>query len=336
MTVLTGLQVQEIVIDYTSCRKATNDSKFEDMPSGLVKSSFKGSQEGCRVTTPQWRGNSTRKTYGDGDPVDTHLCSVQFSIPNDLNPPVLFYYRLTNFYQNHRRYVKSLDSDQLKGEAVAQKDTGACDPLRKEPGTNKTYYPCGLIANSVFNDTFANPIQLNVHNDNAAELEYNMTDSGIAWDSDTKNLYKPTKYKLEDIAPPPNWYLKYQKGYTENNPPPNLQKDEAFQVWMRTAGLPNFSKLAKRNDKEVMQCSKYQVDITDSKLSVFASVSGWNLTRVADFPVDIFGGTKSIVISTRTVIGGKNPFLGIAYIAVGGICIVLGALFTVTHLVKPR
>lgn len=34
--------------------------------------------------------------------------------------------------------------------------------------------------------------------------------------------------------------------------------------------------------------------------------------------------------------GGKNPFLGIAYVVVGGICIVLGALFTVAHLIKPR
>ena len=49
-----------------------------------------------------------------------------------------------------------------------------------------------------------------------------------------------------------------------------------------------------------------------------------------------YGGTKAIIISTRTVMGGKNPFLGIAYVVVGGICIVLGALFTVTHLIKPR
>lgn len=43
-----------------------------------------------------------------------------------------------------------------------------------------------------------------------------------------------------------------------------------------------------------------------------------------------------MVISTRTVMGGRNPFLGIAYVVVGGLCIVLGAIFTVTHLLKPR
>lgn len=43
-----------------------------------------------------------------------------------------------------------------------------------------------------------------------------------------------------------------------------------------------------------------------------------------------------MLISTRTVMGGKNPFLGIAYIVVGGLCILLGALFTATHLIKPR
>lgn len=34
--------------------------------------------------------------------------------------------------------------------------------------------------------------------------------------------------------------------------------------------------------------------------------------------------------------GGKNPFLGIAYLVVGGLCILLGAVFLATHLVKPR
>jgi len=57
---------------------------------------------------------------------------------------------------------------------------------------------------------------------------------------------------------------------------------------------------------------------------------------LSDFPVTIFDGTKAILLSTRTVMGGKNPFLGIAYVVVAGICVLLGALFTVTHLIKPR
>lgn len=57
---------------------------------------------------------------------------------------------------------------------------------------------------------------------------------------------------------------------------------------------------------------------------------------LTDFPVLEYDGTKAILISTRTVMGGKNPFLGIAYVVVAGVCIVLGVLFTVTHLIKPR
>lgn len=202
-------------------------------------------------------------TYrGSRLPVNTSICSLQFTIPNNLKPPVLLYYRLTNFYQNHRRYVKSVDSNQLKGDSISNNSLGACTPLDTD-SDGKPYWPCGLIANSRFNDSFSNPVQLNAHDSSASNITYNMTETGIAWKSD-KALYGKTKYEPSAITPPPNWYLQYQDGYTSDNLP-DLESDEAFQVWMRTAGLPNFSKLAKRNDNETMQCSTYEVDIQNSK-----------------------------------------------------------------------
>ena len=60
------------------------------------------------------------------------------------------YYGLTNYYQNHRRYVKSRDDNQLLGNNIDPKDLNSdCEPYK----WNKTfgYAPCGAIANSLFN-----------------------------------------------------------------------------------------------------------------------------------------------------------------------------------------
>ncbi|CAF9926749.1 MAG: hypothetical protein HETSPECPRED_006414 [Heterodermia speciosa] len=314
-------QVEELSIDYSECRNsATTD--FTDVPSGKVSSSFKSNTNCPNMANAKarWRTrNETGVQYEGGTAKNpTPFCTLHFPIPNNIGPPVLFYYRLTNFYQNHRRYVKSLDSDQLKGDAVSVSTikSGSCDPLRLD-SSGKPYYPCGLIANSIFNDTFKSPLLINVKSDNDANQTYQMTNTSIAWSSD-KALYGKTKYKPQEIAVPPNWQERWPDGYSDEHLPPDLESDEGFQVWMRTAGLPAFSKLALRNDNQTMDCGMYEVDIRDT------------------FPVTEYGGTKSILISTRTVIGGKNPFLGIAYVVVGGICVVLGALFTVAHLIKPR
>lgn len=150
----------------------------------------------------------------------------------------------------------------MKGEARSN-DTisgGTCDPLRLDPDTKKAYYPCGLIANSVFNDTFSSPVLVTPRDSSNKNETYFMTNKGIAWETD-KELYKPTKYKPYEVSPPRNWQERYPHGYTEDNPPPNLQDDEEFQVWMRTAGLPTFSKLARRNDTDSMRSGMYQLDI---------------------------------------------------------------------------
>ena len=263
-------QVEELSIDYSECRKSAT-AKFSDVPSDKVSSSFKSSTANCTkmAKTVQWRTwNKTGFQYEGGTAKNpTPFCTLQFPIPNNIGPPVLFYYRLTNFYQNHRRYVKSLDSDQLKGDAVPASTikSGSCDPLRLD-SSGKPYYPCGLIANSLFNDTFESPVLINVKSDNDANETYSMTNTSIAWSSD-KALYGKTKYKPQDIAVPPNWQERWPDGYSNEHLPPDLENDEGFQVWMRTAGLPAFSKLALRNDHQTMNCGMYEVNIRDSRCS---------------------------------------------------------------------
>jgi hypothetical protein len=49
-----------------------------------------------------------------------------------------------------------------------------------------------------------------------------------------------------------------------------------------------------------------------------------------------FGGKKSVVLSTTTWIGGKNDFLGTAYILIGGLSLVYSLIFLLMYVMKPR
>ena len=68
---------------------------------------------------------------------------------------VYIYYGLSNFYQNHRRYVKSRDDHQLLGSL--DEVSNECDPFARystDPNNSsavKQVVPCGAIANSLFN-----------------------------------------------------------------------------------------------------------------------------------------------------------------------------------------
>ncbi|KAH7117763.1 CDC50 family protein-like protein [Dendryphion nanum] len=330
-------KVQELSIDYTGCSLGRDgkpgeapETTFDFDPNnrtlGDIDPKKVSSIFGNKKTTikPQWGRTTQDLRWPSGHVQEgVNVCILSFTIPTDVKPPILFYYRLDNFYQNHRRYVKSIDVEQLKGNArdAGQIRSGDCEPLDVN-SEGKPYYPCGLIANSMFNDTFWN-LSLNISNTQAnpdgsrGAESYQFTNEGIAWESEGK-LYQKTKYEKSAVVPPPNWRAQYPEDGYATSGIPDLNKNEAFQVWMRTAGLPTFSKLAMRNDKDTMKFGTY-------RLAIFEN-----------FPVEEYGGHKSILISTRTVMGGKNPFLGIAYLVVGGLCILLGAIFLATHLIKPR
>ena len=81
------------------------------------------------------------------------------------------FYALKNFYQNHRRYIRSRNDNQLLGNLQEKLDPDDCKPYRdcgnsidccngavgEGPCGNKlpnetVYLPCGAIANSFFSD----------------------------------------------------------------------------------------------------------------------------------------------------------------------------------------
>lgn len=306
-------KVNQIQFDYTYCSTEAPTSfgtSGKHFPGGIVES---------------WR-------YTNG----TKLCSIRFSVDSDFSAPVFIYYRLTNFYQNHRRYVKSFDANQLKGDKLygSQLSTN-CDPLTVPPsgttinGTqiptngpqNAQYYPCGLIANSMFSDNIGNPFLVSTN------TPYVFSSNGISWPSDSKKYgetqwaSQPNNVINQFLVPPPLWSQSmpeiYGNGYDQSNLI-NVATDERFQVWMRTAGLPTFRKLWGKNSANDFNRGVYQIDITDR------------------FNVLSFSGTKGIVISTVSIIGGKNNFLGIAFLTVGLICLALFLIFLVRNMIKPR
>lgn len=235
-----------------------------------------------------WQHGLVNYTYGTHEVQNLTKCTLTFDIPEEMSAPVLLYYRLENFYQNHRRYVQSYYDKQLLGNDVKFPDVEAssCQPLAINDTLHKAIYPCGLIANSIFNDTLMNPVLLNVpltQDDNQADPKnqtYEMKNTSIAWESD-KALFGPRSNKnFDDIVPPPNWQIRYPNGsYTADNPPPNLHDDEHFIVWMRTAGLPTFSKLYGRNDTSPMLTGTYTMEIIDSwsPISTIIYLNRWSL-----------------------------------------------------------
>jgi len=228
----------------------------------------------------------------------SNICNISISIEDTFDPPIMVYYQLENFYQDHRRYIKSKSLPQLKGENLKISDIQSdCDPIVtiKDLGFYKSIgnytlassdiaNPCGLIAKSLFNDTYK------LYNSSNGECFINETN--IAWDSDKKGRFKKH---------PNSSFVQWTD--VEN---------EHFMVWMRPAGLPDFRKLWGRINTQ-LPAGKYNLLINNT------------------YPVESFQGKKSFVLSTVNMLGGKNNFLGIAYLIIGFICWIMSLLFYVGY-----
>jgi len=253
-------------------------------------------------------------------------CDVTFELKEDWPKDVYMYYALTNFYQNHRRYVKSRDEKQLLGDINKVPDDN-CAPYNKIEGSELPVVPCGAIANSLFNDKIA----LSYLDPSSGPVTVKLLRTGIAWESDKKYKFKnpdiPEGQTLKDVLDgkvekPKDWKKNLWDLDTEN-PENNGLQNEDLIVWMRTAAFPNFRKLYRRINHNSTDTDKFNEGLKKGN---------YTLNIEYNFKVKQFSGTKSVVLSQTSILGGKNPFLGIAYIVVGCICLVVGIVFLIIHI----
>ncbi|WCJ25124.1 ALA-interacting subunit 3 [Euphorbia peplus] len=227
-------------------------------------------------------------------------CTKTLKVPKLMKGPIFIYYELDNFYQNHRRYVKSRSDTQLRSKA-GEADTTKCKP-EAVTSSNAPIVPCGLVAWSLFNDTYGFSVK---------DKNLQVQKKDIAWKSDQE-------YKFGSDVYPKNFQNGGLIGGGKLNSSIPLSEQVDLIIWMRTAALPNFRKLYGRIELDLQADDVITVKIQNN------------------YNTYSFGGKKKLVLSTTSWIGGKNDFLGRAYIVVGGFCLFLAISFIIVYVIKPR
>ncbi|KAL4627630.1 putative ALA-interacting subunit 2 isoform X2 [Castanea sativa] len=221
------------------------------------------------------------------------------SVNRHMKAPIYIYYQLDNYYQNHRRYVKSRSNQQLL-HGLGSNKTSLCKPEQSNNGL--PIVPCGLVAWSLFNDTYKFI---------RGKSELNVNRKNIAWKSDRDHKFGKHVY-------PFNFQNGTLIGGGKLNSSVPLSDQEDLIVWMRTAALPSFRKLYGRIEENLHANDVIVVNLMNN------------------YNTYSFGGKKKLVLSTSSWLGGKNDFPGFAYIFVGSYCIVIAIVFMLLHVKNSR
>lgn len=243
-----------------------------------------------------YRGN--RQAYIKDSSISKN-CTLEAKVLEYMRAPIYVYYELENFYQNHRRYVKSRSDKQLRFGAKYTADS--CSPVEWD-NNGSPIVPCGLIAWSLFNDTYG-------FTRGSKEIKVNR--KNISWKSDREHKFGKHVF-------PSNFQNGTLIGGGKLDPTVPLSEQEDLIVWMRTSALPKFRKLYGVIEDDLH---------ADETINIFVG---------NNYNTYTFGGKKSIVLSTASWLGGKNDFLGHAYIVTGSLSIIISILFALIHVKYPR
>lgn len=280
------------------------------------------------------------------------ICNVTFTFDETVDSPIYLYYELENYYQNHRRYISSRSITQLQGEVLSENDVSLdCTPLYMND--SMLLNPCGLIANSFFNDEFT------VLNSSRNVI---LDEDNIALPEDKQHLYKQVngfQYAMlnsieatqvgcqttQNFSPPTTQgqcatfgldpsclcytdvsdgqqYLFY---YPDNDTTQYLYESYPNQI-SPIEGVTDQHFIVWMRTATLPTFRKLYGTLSTSDGASFQSGDTITIEIVANFEVDSFDGAKLLLVSNLGGLGGKNVFTGQAYITVGTILLTFGLL----------
>ncbi|XP_027199041.2 cell cycle control protein 50A-like isoform X1 [Dermatophagoides pteronyssinus] len=249
-----------------------------------------------------------------------HICHCQISVYMSSIPKnVYVYYGLEFYYQNYLPYVDSVDNFQLCGLRLTR---GECSSNDNE--TLPTV-PCGMIANSMFNDTFVLEKRILARDESGHTKRYlfpiSIIRKNISWKfperyrNPTVPKNQTLKYVFRNTKKPANWHKPIYELDLED-PTNNGFENEPFINWMQ---ISPFSSLRKAYG---------YIDHSDNSFTSTGLQDGYYLLQINySYPVHRFNGKKYIIISNTSSFGGKNYFLSYIFLITSILNSIIAILF---------
>lgn len=181
-------------------------------------------------------------------------CKLYFELDQDeAFDQVNIYYGLKNFHQNYRFLTFSRDPAHLTGR-VENKPPKECHP--HSSSDNKTIFPCGSLANVLFDDEF------NLSYEDTTSIQ--MDRFSIALERSRKYQYiNPSNLNvLKEFVKPPRWHRDLEN-LDDSNDLNNGIENGGFIVWMTISTFEDFYKLYSiiRPVGGIMRKGRYSLNI---------------------------------------------------------------------------
>ncbi|CAK55956.1 unnamed protein product (macronuclear) [Paramecium tetraurelia] len=237
-------------------------------------------------------------------------CIVNFEIEKNTYGPFFIYYELNEFYTSHSDFAQSISPKQMKGQELTDEeydvycpDTQSFESLQRPVGFNKSYAGFMVDLNKKVSPC-------------GIAAKYIFNDSFLLFDANTETA---TSLALNSTGIAFSVDLDYKYSRSQNSQFRQWLDldDEKIINWFNIQSLPLVRKLYARYDNDLAK-GTYSIVIQNN------------------YPTQIFGGEKFIIVTTLSSFGSKNFSFGYLLIATAGVQFISAIVVYIKHRIVEK